>query len=117
MVLLLIQRLLLLCLALLAAEAASSNNNNKVIEKSWTLSHSNGVDPPTKRATIRLKINDDEVELTIENVENTSSASIASLLKESPKFYQLILKDNNDKNAPVIKTSVLACQLLRANLR
>lgn len=87
----------------------------KTIEKSWTLSHSNGVDAPSKRATIRLLSNsDDHLELTID--DDQDSSSMDSMLSNSPKFYQLILQENG-KNAPVIKTSILACQLLRANLR
>ena len=68
------------------------------------------------RGTVQLTINDDSDEEVKLVMDEQDSSDMDSLLSDT-SFYQLTLKDNDNKKAPVIKTSVLACQLLRANLR
>jgi hypothetical protein len=90
---------------------------DELLTKSWTLSHSfHGGPDATIRGKITLSIANGVVDLQLDTDEHCLSRNAVETLWESG-WYQLQLREDGDSQAPVIRTSVPACQLVRANFR
>lgn len=90
------------------------------LRRTWTLYHS--VDPNlgekgfSKRGVLTLEPQDNEINLTIANDDDSLAAENVKAMMASG-WYQIKLVEDGKKAPVPVKTTVPACQLRRANFR